>query len=86
MDLIPGWEDLLEEERATPSGILAWKIPWTEGPGGLHSMGFQRLDNLATKQKQQRSTASDFPHSTISSMPAQTLTLILKRTDTDNRY
>ena len=28
-----GWEDLLEKEMATRSGILAWKIPWTEEPG-----------------------------------------------------
>ena len=33
-----GWEDLLEEEMATHSSILAWKIPWTEEPGGLQSM------------------------------------------------
>ena len=32
-----GWEDPLE--MATHSSILAWKIPWTEGPGGLPSMG-----------------------------------------------
>ena len=36
-----GWEDPLEKEMATHSGILAWKIPWTEGPGGLQSMGSQ---------------------------------------------
>jgi len=30
-----GWEDPLEEEMATYSSILAWKIPWTEKPGGL---------------------------------------------------
>ena len=30
-----GWEDLLEEEMATHSSILAWKIPWTEESGGL---------------------------------------------------
>ena len=34
-----GGEDPLEEEMATHSSILAWKIPWTEGPGGLQSMG-----------------------------------------------
>ena len=33
-----GLEDLLEEGTATPSRILAWKIPWTEGPGGLQPM------------------------------------------------
>ena len=37
------WEDLLEEERAAESSILAWRTPWTEEPGGLHSMGSQRV-------------------------------------------
>ena len=36
-----GWEDPLEEEMATHSSILAWRIPWTEEPGGLQSMGLQ---------------------------------------------
>jgi len=34
-----GGEDLLEKEMATHSSILAWRIPWTEEPGGLQSMG-----------------------------------------------
>ena len=34
-----GWEDLLEKEMATHSSILTCKIPWTEEPGGLQSMG-----------------------------------------------
>ena len=38
-----GWEDPLEEEMATHSSILAWKIPWTEEPGGLQSMRLQRV-------------------------------------------
>ena len=38
-----GWEDPLEEEMATHSSILAWTIPWTEEPGGLQSMGLQRV-------------------------------------------
>ena len=38
-----GWEDLLEKEMATHSSILAWKIPWTEKPGKLQSMGSQRV-------------------------------------------
>ena len=38
-----GWEDPLEEEIATHSSILAWRIPWTEEPGGLQSMGLQRV-------------------------------------------
>ena len=36
-------EDPLEEEIATHSSNLAWKIPWTEEPGGLQSMGLQRV-------------------------------------------
>ena len=38
-----GQEDPQEEEMATHSSILAWKIPWTEEPGGLQSMGLQRV-------------------------------------------
>ena len=38
-----GKEDPLEKETATHSSILAWKIPWTEKPGGLQSMGLQRV-------------------------------------------
>ena len=38
-----GPEDPLEKEMATHSSILAWKIPWTEEPGGLQSMGLQRV-------------------------------------------
>ena len=38
-----GWEDLLEKEMATHSSILAWRIPWTEDPGGLQSMESQRV-------------------------------------------
>ena len=40
--LIPGPEDPLQEGMATYSSFLAWKIPWTEEPGGLQSMGLQR--------------------------------------------
>ena len=38
-----GWDDALEKEMATHSGILAWKIPWTEEPGRLQYMGSQRV-------------------------------------------
>ena len=38
-----GHEDPLEKEIATHSSILAWEIPWTEKPGGLQSMGLQRV-------------------------------------------
>ena len=51
--LVLGQEDPLEEEIATHSSILAWRIPWTEDPGGLQSMGSQRVGHdSATKQKQ----------------------------------
>ena len=39
-----GQEDHLEKEMATHSSILAWRIPWTEEPGGLQSMGLQASD------------------------------------------
>ena len=45
-----GLEDPLEKEIATHSSILAWEIPWTEKPGGLQSMGSQRVrHDVATK-------------------------------------
>ena len=43
-----GQEDLLEEGTATHSSILAWRIPWTEKPGGLPSMGQTQLKQLKT--------------------------------------
>ena len=50
--LSPGWEEPLEKEMASHSSILAWKIPWTEEPGGLQSKGLQRVGcNLATEYK-----------------------------------
>ena len=39
-----GWEDPLEKGMATRSSILAWRIPWTEEPGGLQSMESQRVE------------------------------------------
>ena len=39
-----GWEDPLEEGMVTHSSVLAWRIPWTEEPGGLQSMGSQEPD------------------------------------------
>ena len=38
-----GWEDPLDKGMATHSSILAWRNPWTEEPGGLQSMGLQRV-------------------------------------------
>ena len=49
-----GQDDPLEEGMATHSSLLAWRIPWTEEPGGLQSMGLQRVGHdLATEQQQQ---------------------------------
>ena len=41
-----GWEDPLEKEMATCSSIVAWRIPWTEEPGELQSMGSQRVGHV----------------------------------------
>ena len=43
MGLIPGWGRSPGEGKATHSGILAWRIPWTERPGGLWYMGLQKV-------------------------------------------
>ena len=40
-----GQEDVLEKRMATHSSILAWRIPWTEEPGGLQSVGLQRVEH-----------------------------------------
>ena len=42
-----GWEDPLEKGMAAHSSIHAWRIPWTEEPGGLQSMGSQRVRQLS---------------------------------------
>ena len=44
MDSVRGWKDSLEEGTATHSSILAWRIPWTEKPGGLRPRGHRELD------------------------------------------
>ena len=41
-----GQEEPLQKEMATPFSILAWKIPWTEEPGRLQSMGLQESDTI----------------------------------------
>ena len=51
------WEDPLDEEMATHSSMLAWKIPWTEEPGGQQSMGHRVRLTWATKQRQQQRDA-----------------------------
>ena len=50
-----GWEDPLAKGMETHSSILAWEIPWTEEPGGLHPWGHRRVKpDLATKEQQQQ--------------------------------
>ena len=50
-----GWEDPLEKGMTTYSSMLAWRIPWTEEPGRLQSMGSQRVGHvLATKEQRRR--------------------------------
>ena len=52
-----GWENPLEKGMATHCSILAWKIPWTEEPSGLWSMGLQRVErDQATNTFFQQST------------------------------
>ena len=43
---IPGWEDPREDSMTTHVSILAWRIPWTEEPGGLQSIGSQRVGHF----------------------------------------
>ena len=60
-----GWEDPLEKEMATHSCILAWEIPWTEEPGRLQSIGWQRVrHDLATEHPR---TAFKNEHKILSS-------------------
>ena len=52
-----GWGDPLEKAMTTYSSVLAWRIPWTEEPGRLQSMGSQRVGHdLATKEQRRRKT------------------------------
>ena len=55
--LIPGSGRSLEKETATHSSIFAWEIPWTEEPGGLQSMGLQRVRHDFTTEQQHHSIA-----------------------------
>ena len=57
----PGWEDPLEKRMETHSGILAWRIPWTEEPGRLQFMGLQKKSDMT-----EQLTLSHFsPHNMI---------------------
>ena len=53
MQVLPlGQEDPLEKGKATHSRILAWRIPWTEEPGGLQSVGSQRVGHGCVAERQ----------------------------------
>ena len=69
-----GQEDPLEKEMAIHSGILAWRIPWIEEPGGLQSMGSQRVGHDRATEQQQ---AAFPPPQRKKWCLANTLTLIL---------
>ena len=66
-----GWEDPLEEGMATHSGILAWRIPWTEEPGGLQSIGSQRVEH--------EWVTNTHAHSYISSLASSRRNGLIKR-------
>ena len=51
---IPDLEDPLDEGMATHSSILIWRMPWTEEPGRLQSMGLQRVSHDLTIKQQQK--------------------------------
>ena len=64
-----GQEDPLEKEMATHSSILTWEIPWTEEPGGLQSMGSQRVGHdLETEHKQKQTHTIGFCEVTLESV------------------
>ena len=54
--MIPGLEGSLDKEMVTHYSILAWEIPWAEGPDELHSMGVTKESDMTdvTKQQQQQ--------------------------------
>ena len=64
-----GQEDPVEEEMATQSSILAWEIPWTEKPGGVQSMGSQRVQHdLAIKQTRKKEMLQNLGLATVITM------------------
>ena len=68
-----GWEDPLKKDMGTHSSIFAWRIPWTEAPGGIQSMGLQRAGHgLALSfflyRNRQGSTVTVCPSSHLDSL------------------
>ena len=61
-----GWENPLGEEMATRSSMLAWVIPWIEEPGGLESMGSQRVRHDLATQEQQTTNSTHRPLHVVS--------------------
>ena len=63
----PGWGRPLEKDMATHSSILAWEIPWTEEPGGLQSMGWQRVghDSIHTHTQHTHTHTHTHPFLTL---------------------
>ena len=70
MGLIPGQEDPLEEEMATHSSMLAWKISWTEEPGGYSPWGPQSLTQLSTSTQHSHSLLRKGGHKLIQFLTA----------------
>ena len=56
-DWFMGQEDSLEKEMATPSSILAWRIPWTEDPGRLQPMGSQESDTISQLKRERENVS-----------------------------
>ena len=54
-----GWEDSLQKEMETHTSLLVWRIPWTEEPGGLQSMGSQSQKRLHDKHFKQNGTSQN---------------------------
>ena len=54
-----GWEDSLEKETATHSSIFAWRIPWTDKPGGATVYGVEKESNSETKHNKAHSITDD---------------------------
>ena len=69
-----GWEDPLEKEMATHSSILAWRIPWTEEPGRLQSMRWQRLIfHFSCRMDQRQTVKATHKDQEEVIMPSQTV-------------